>query len=764
MKTLKIMLILLTLCVAASVSAAEVTKITLSCENGATVARIDVQGPFQFTHQTEVPKNGKPDRMILDVVGAVNELAGSFTGLPACQIKGIRTSQYAVTPEKVARIVFDLTKAPVYQVTSEANWIQITFDDKGVTPFASWNSGTPIQKPAAASAKPVEKPAAPMASTAVQVTKNSPDAAKVNQTIEQDRTSSLAATSKSTAPTEKKAPASAAVTSTPVKPSSETTAKTASPALAVTTPAKVSEKPVAQTSATESAKKTSVTMSTPIPQTTPEVKPAATSTTSASSIAKPTSPSVAPSGAMATEPATEQKPAESKTAASATTAKSAETVAQNNAKPATATPATAMSPNAVPPAVATQKTELKPATTTAAPTASKPSEPAKAAISTTAGPQNASPEVKWVSPTAQAKPSTETKTTAPVTSSVSTKPTEPAKVTTSPSATPPAAAPSTATVDQAAIAKLNAPAVKEPKPTEPGTTTKGTESTKPALTASPVVPASSPASKVSPEAAAPVKTTSTAVAPVQSTNNQSVPAAKPAATAENKPASQPVTTTAPAMPAVSTPLLPSVPKVSEKSPAAEPVTPAKTEESKTAESKKVDTEPAATEAAPKDQAAASSLPGPLSTNTQLAEADNQGTNQPEDAGRPTARFRRTPLSANKIKGTLVAEFPQRLVIKYEDLGNRDPFATLIDETRTNDHPNEQRIPNIEGLKLVGIIVSPAGDNRALFADKAGYSYMMQSGDKVQRGYVLRVESDKVYFQIFEYGWSRTVALTIENAD
>jgi hypothetical protein len=171
---------------------------------------------------------------------------------------------------------------------------------------------------------------------------------------------------------------------------------------------------------------------------------------------------------------------------------------------------------------------------------------------------------------------------------------------------------------------------------------------------------------------------------------------------------------------------------------------------------------ASTEKSTKPEAKPSDL-APATSPEKLAEADDQNAGS-DDPSRPTARFRRSPVTAAKIKGTMVAEFPQRLVIKYEDLGNRDPFATLIDDSRTNSRPNEQRIPNVEGLKLVGIIVSPTGDNRALFADKAGYSYMLSSGDKVQKGYVLRVEADKVYFQIFEYGWSRTVALTIENAE
>ncbi len=137
---------------------------------------------------------------------------------------------------------------------------------------------------------------------------------------------------------------------------------------------------------------------------------------------------------------------------------------------------------------------------------------------------------------------------------------------------------------------------------------------------------------------------------------------------------------------------------------------------------------------------------------QLKENKSQSTS--------TSRFRRSPTRPTKIKGTLVAEFPQRLVVKYKANAYRDPFETLINESRTYDSPIQQRLANVEGLKLVGVIESGAG-NRALFEDNEGYSYILQSGDKVKKGYVLRVENDRVYFQIFEYGWSRTVALEIE---
>ena len=132
-----------------------------------------------------------------------------------------------------------------------------------------------------------------------------------------------------------------------------------------------------------------------------------------------------------------------------------------------------------------------------------------------------------------------------------------------------------------------------------------------------------------------------------------------------------------------------------------------------------------------------------------------------DKKAPTSRFRRSPTRPTKIKGTLVAEFPKRLVIKYKARSSRDPFETLINEAKTYNNPIEKRIPNVEGLELVGILESEVGANSALFEDKNGYGYILKEGDKVRKGYVLRVEHDRVYFQIFEYGWSRTVALNID---
>ncbi len=126
--------------------------------------------------------------------------------------------------------------------------------------------------------------------------------------------------------------------------------------------------------------------------------------------------------------------------------------------------------------------------------------------------------------------------------------------------------------------------------------------------------------------------------------------------------------------------------------------------------------------------------------------------------KPTSRFRREPAFPNKLKGTIVAEFPQRMVIEYAPGRFRDPFETLIDDTRRTDGPRENRIPDVETSRLVGILESVNGDNRALLEDMDGYGYILKSGDKVKKGYVDRIDPDKAFFQLFEYGWSRTIAL------
>jgi len=132
--------------------------------------------------------------------------------------------------------------------------------------------------------------------------------------------------------------------------------------------------------------------------------------------------------------------------------------------------------------------------------------------------------------------------------------------------------------------------------------------------------------------------------------------------------------------------------------------------------------------------------------------------------KPTSRFRREAAIPAKLKGTIVAEFPKRMVIKYAPANSRDPFKSLIDETKKTENPLFKKLPDVETAKLVGILESDNGQNRALLEDLDGYGFILKPGDKVKKGYVSQIYSNKALFQLFEYGWSRSVALHLEDGE
>jgi hypothetical protein len=632
--------LLIGLCAVSQVFGAKVTNVRLTFENGATVARIDVDGPIRFAHQTEVPKDGKPDRMILDVLGATNEMSiKDFTGIPVCPIKSIRTSQYSVKPEKIARVVFDMTKAPIYSVTQDGPSIKVVFTDNSVKPFQSWAATTAKGTARTVAPAEVSSTAPALASKPSPTVTPSSTPAQQNNTAEQDRQSSLAA----------------------AKPVGATTVSQPKPEVAA------APKP----QATAPAPKPSVA----------EAKPVATTVAPAPVVA-------APKPTAMTAPTTEPKPV---------VATKPEVVA---AKPQTQTT----------PAPSAQVTAPKSVTTTLPAQANQPAADTKPPAT----------------PTATATFSQLQRVSKPNTDATSKEPTA-------------VAAPKTTT-----------PASVETKPVAAPTTAQ----------------TSSPTPQVNPEVKA------TAAAPQATTPNKaSTPEVKPEAKPEAKPEVKP----APAMETGTSPSSSTIP--TSVTPIAKTTTLPTSTGSPTPSSTAA--EPAKQPALPPtvanpepspttDSAAEQKAPAVVTTDTG-AEADSSAKLADEGSSpetpdtteyKSTARFRRNPLAQAKIKGTMVAEFPKRLLVRYEAESYRDPFAPLVDDTRTNNNPFEARIPNVEGLRLVGIIESTTGDNRALLEDKNNYSYMLKSRDKVQKGYVLRVEDDKVYFQIFEYGWSRTVALTI----
>jgi hypothetical protein len=532
------------LLVAGSTWASQVTNVEISYQDGFTIARIDIQGPVRFTHRTEVPKDGRPDRVIVDLLSATHELGGKeFLELPPCVIAGIRSSQYAVSPEKIARIVFDLKTAPVYRIESDDKSVTVYFNEKEPKSFAAWSTSSVAGNKE--SVQPAVLALQPANEVVPEVKPKSVEAR--NEAIEQDRIESL---------------------SDKIHPSQLTVA--------------VDENPWAMSTVKDRSFNARMfsdeSDDTPLSQDIPQPSP--------------------------------QK----------------------------------------------EYTEVVPA----APEVVEQPRPTIA--------------VNIPDPVENPEAVDEEKETTPL--SV-------------------------------------APAEKEIVQTEPpDQPTESTPSVEPRMVWTPPM-AFLGDTPIEPAASLPTQTISTPI--------ESVPA--PVAT---EPVKQgPVVQVAEnAEPAVSR---------------------------ETTKAEHIDT----TVVSPTDFE-----PAVEPEEIDLAEESNVVATSEPGAARATARFRRD-IQSDKIRGTMVAEFPGRLVIKYEQLERRDPFDPLIDDARTFNAPVENRIPNVEGLKLVGIIDSDGGPNQALFEDKTGFSYILKTGDKVRNGYVLRVEPEQVYFQIFEYGWSRTVALTME---
>ncbi len=129
-----------------------------------------------------------------------------------------------------------------------------------------------------------------------------------------------------------------------------------------------------------------------------------------------------------------------------------------------------------------------------------------------------------------------------------------------------------------------------------------------------------------------------------------------------------------------------------------------------------------------------------------------------------SRHRRSAAKEAELKASQVVEFPKRMVIQYKKTNPRDPFETLIalndgDKKRNIDL---NQIPNIETLHLVGVLESVLGTDAALLEDRDGIGYILRTGDRVKNGYVAQIDDNSVYFQINEYGWSRTVIKHMKN--
>lgn len=102
--------------------------------------------------------------------------------------------------------------------------------------------------------------------------------------------------------------------------------------------------------------------------------------------------------------------------------------------------------------------------------------------------------------------------------------------------------------------------------------------------------------------------------------------------------------------------------------------------------------------------------------------------------------------------------PQRQVVIYSSAGRRDPFSPLIEDADRAAEKSD--LPDVRSLRLIGLL-QDGETNRALFEDYNGFAYILQTGDRVKDGYLVSIDENHAVFQIRQYGWTRTVALELE---
>ncbi|MEA1979463.1 MAG: AMIN domain-containing protein, partial [candidate division Zixibacteria bacterium] len=177
---------LIVILIGVNVNAAKVNNVDVYYENGKTCAAIEVDGTIRFTHQIEDAKDGKPFRIIVDILSATHNLgAKSFVNLPKSSILKIRSSQYCVKPENVVRVVFDMAHESVYSIDLSGNVVKVSIPDKSTKSFERWSS-----KKFLAGLKP-KKESKQKLTVKKETKKQSKTFAQINNSIEQDRLASL---------------------------------------------------------------------------------------------------------------------------------------------------------------------------------------------------------------------------------------------------------------------------------------------------------------------------------------------------------------------------------------------------------------------------------------------------------------------------------------------------------------------------------------------------------------------------------------------
>ncbi|UCE18368.1 MAG: SPOR domain-containing protein [Gemmatimonadota bacterium] len=97
-------------------------------------------------------------------------------------------------------------------------------------------------------------------------------------------------------------------------------------------------------------------------------------------------------------------------------------------------------------------------------------------------------------------------------------------------------------------------------------------------------------------------------------------------------------------------------------------------------------------------------------------------------------------------------------IEYRSQGRKDPFKPLVETEEEEELPPLQ----VDGATVSGIMLGSEG-RLALIRDGDGRTYVLGEGAKVKNGYLRRITTDTVIFNVVKYGRYRRVELELKSA-
>ncbi len=143
-------------------AATELTHVEVSEEGAHPMVRLEGDGAFRYN----AFELDDPPRLVVDVLGVTNRVKRRRISVDSEPLERIRVSQFSEEPEKVARVVMDLTSSGPFQISTEPAGLVVKFGEEPAAASMAPVDSTMTTTAAASSGQTPEQAPTPGAGTA----------------------------------------------------------------------------------------------------------------------------------------------------------------------------------------------------------------------------------------------------------------------------------------------------------------------------------------------------------------------------------------------------------------------------------------------------------------------------------------------------------------------------------------------------------------------------------------------------------------------